>query len=383
MGLSGISAAVLLLTWAAGAAEDGVRNAPDQQDLFVSGEGGYAVYRIPAVIATEEGTILAFCEGRRHSASDSGDIDIVLRRSTDGGETWGPMIRVVDDGEDTCGNPAPVVDRATGTVRLVFTKNKGDGPERQILRGEAPPRSVWVTSSRDDGLTWSEPREISADVRQPDWRWYATGPGHGIRLSDGRLVVPCNHSLNEETATWRSHVIVSDDGGETWTLGGIQPSGNTNESTVAELADGTLYQNMRSYAGDNRRRVAYSRDRGETWSEAQADPALIEPVCQASVLRCPADGPSPDVLLFSNPAALERVRMTVRASYDGGRTWPASKVLHEGPSAYSDLVCLGRGEGRHVGCLYERGEDRYHERITWARFELADLAPDEAPQSSP
>jgi len=340
---------------------------PVETPIFISGEGGYDTYRIPALAVTTKGTLLAFCEGRKHSRSDSGDIDLVLRRSEDGGATWGPAMVVVDEEGDTCGNPAPVVDRDSGRVTLLMTRNRGDVTEGMINRGDAPPRTAWMTSSVDDGATWSEPVDISATVRRPEWRWYATGPCHGIQLRDGRLVVPCDHSLGPDVAVWHSHTIYSDDGGATWALGGAI-EGKTNECTVLERSDGTLYLNMRSYAGSNRRYVAVSADRGMTWSPAKEDAALIEPVCQASCLRLtwPGDEGKSRVL-FSNPADTERKRMTVRVSYDEGDTWPASKVLHEGPSAYSDLAATGEGI---ICCLYERGDEQPYETITFARLSL-------------
>lgn len=344
------------------AASGGVSQTP----VYISGEGGYDTYRIPAVVVTRTDTVLAFCEGRTSGPGDSGNIDIVLRRSYDHGASWGPMDVVVDDGNDTCGNPAPVVDRDTGTVVLVLTKNRGSDSEGKILRGQAPPRTVWVTRSNDDGVSWSEPEEITPSVRRDGWRWYATGPGHGIQLRDGRIVIPCNHSYTDDTATWRSHIIYSDDGGVTWQIGGIH-DGHTNESTVAELADGTLYQNMRHYRKTNRRAYAFSMDRGETWSPVQEDPNLVEPVCQASTLSVPGE---PFAVLFSNPASTSRERLTVKASFDGCQTWPASLMLHEGPSAYSDLVELNDG---HIGCLYERGEEGPYEEIAFARFGMGGL----------
>jgi len=338
-----------------------------QAALFTAREDGYHTYRIPALVVTTQGTILAFCEGRENTASDSGDIDIVLKRSLDHGATWEPMQVVVDDGVDTCGNPAPVVDRTTGVIWLPFTKNKGDGPERMILRGAAPSRTVWVTESADDGVTWSEPIEISQSARKPDWRWYATGPCHAIQLRNGKLVVPCNHSLGPDTSTWHSHVIYSDDAGATWKLGGIH-DGYTNESTVVELADGTLYQNMRSYRGTNRRLYALSADQGLTWSASTEHPTLVEPVCQASCLRLTTEEEgSKNRVLFSNPASTKREKMTVRLSYDECRTWAVAKMLYEGPSAYSDLAIAADGI---ICCLYERGRRNPYETVTFARFTL-------------
>jgi sialidase-1 len=339
-----------------------------QQPIYVSGEGGYDTYRIPALVVSAQGTVLAFCEGRKSGRGDSGNIDLLLRRSHDHGKTWDAVRVIVDDDDNTCGNPAPVVDRDSGAILLVFTKNRGTDTEAQILRAVAPPRTVWVTRSTDNGESWSVPEEISAQARRHDWRWYATGPGHGIQLASGRLVIPCNHSRAPDTATWHSHLIYSDDRGDTWHIGGIH-DGYTNESTVLELNDGRLYQNMRNYRGTNRRAYAFSDDHGLTWSPVQEDAALVEPVCQASSLHIP--GP-PETVLFSNPASTKRERLTVRASFDACATWPASLVLHDGPAAYSDLALLADGR---IGCLYERGSEHPYETITFASFPLTPLLP--------
>jgi sialidase-1 len=354
--------AVVMMT-AAAAGEDAV----GKQVLFRTGEGGYFGYRIPALVVTKSGALLAFCEARKSSLNDTGDIDTVLRRSTDGGRTWSPMQVVADAGPDVCGNPCPVVDRASGTILLPLTQNKGDGPEGPIMRGEAPPRTVWLTRSSDDGLTWLPPVEISAAARRPDWRWYATGPGHGIQLESGRIVIPCNHSTGPERALMFSHIIYSDDAGETWRIGGIEEH-STDESVVVELADGRLYHNMRSSRGTQCRAVATSSDAGLTWSPVKDDPALIEPVCQASAVRySTAASGGRNIVLFSNPASTKRENMTVKLSYDECQTWPVAKTLHPGPAAYSDLAVL---PGNTIACLYEAGEKSPYETITLALFDL-------------
>lgn len=338
-----------------------------QMPLFEAGQGGYHTYRIPALALTANGTVLAFCEGRLEGQADAGNIDILLRRSTDHGRTWDAPRVIVDDGADTCGNPCPILERESGTLLLLFCKNKGAENEDMIFSGEASPRSVWLTKSSDHGATWTQPVEISPQVRKPGWRWYATGPGHGIQLADGTLVAPCNHSDGPDDDWMHSHVILSEDGGASWKIGGIEEK-RTDESTVLELADGSLYHNMRSYRGKNRRAISFSRDKGLTWAPVTEDETLIDPVCQGSVLRLSTESSGgKNRVLFSNPASKKRENLTVRLSEDECKTWPVGKTLWPGPSAYSDLVVLG---DKSIGCLYERGENNYRENLTFARFTL-------------
>jgi sialidase-1 len=345
---------------------------PIRADLFVAGTGDYHTYRIPSIIATPKGTVLAFCEGRKKNAADSGDIDLLVRRSTDGGKTWGPQEVVWDDGANVCGNPTPVVDADSGTIFLLLNWNRGEDTEQEIVTGKSKDtRRVFLSRSTDDGVTWSKPTDLTAAVKRPEWRTYANGPGNGIQLTRGphrgRLVIPANHTGPGATspAMSHSHVFYSDDHGATWHLGGEAEEG-TNESTVAELADGSLLLNMRSYLGKNRRSVATSKDGGETWSAVRSDSALIEPVCQGSLIRFswPVGG-QPSRLLFSNPASKKREKLTVRLSSDEGATWSASRQLVAGPAAYSSLVALPGGD---VGCLYEAGEKSPYEKIVLARF---------------
>jgi sialidase-1 len=337
--------------------------APTETAVFTSGENGYHTYRIPALLVGPKGTLLAFCEARKTGAGDAGKIDLVLRRSSDGGKTWGPMQIVWEDGDNTCGNPCPVVDRSTGTIWLLLTHNLGEDTEAKIQGGTSKgSRTVWVCKSGDDGATWSKPVEITKDVKAPDWAWYATGPGVGVQLRSGRLIVPCDNKV-AKTRVLQSHVIYSDDHGSTWKLGGVVGP-DCNECQAVELADGSLLLNMRSYRGKNRRLVAVSKDGGVTFTKPAEDAALIEPVCQASILRAPG---ATGGILFSNPASVKREKMTVRLSADEGKTWTAARRLHDGPSAYSCLAALPDGS---IGCLYERGVKRGSETITLARFSL-------------
>jgi len=355
--------------------------------VFRAGAEGYHTYRIPSLFATSKGTLLAFCEGRKEASGDSGNIDLLVKRSVDDGKTWSPLDVLWDDGDNTCGNPCPVVDERTGRIWLLLTWNLGSDGGRNLHDGKSDEtRRVFKCHSDDDGATWTEPIEITDEVKPFEWWWYATGPGIGIQLKGephlDRLVVPCDHTV--AGYYYGSHVIYSDDGGASWHASGtVQPA--CNECQVVELADGRLMLNMRTQDTSGKgpraarprngyRSIAYSSDGGETWSDPVFDEHLGDPACQASLIRFSLASESDrDRLLFSNPSPTispargERHRMTVRMSYDEGRTWPVGKLVHEGPAAYSCLARLANGQ---VGLLYEAGERRAYETITFARFGL-------------
>ena len=359
--------------------------APSETDVYVSGTDGYHTYRIPAVIQSRDGTLLAFAEGRRTGRGDAGDIDLLVKRSTDGGKTWGPQILVWDDAENTAGNPCPVVDRQTSAIVLLATHNLGADKETDIIHKRSQStRTVWVLRSEDDGRTWSKPKEITSTTKQSSWGWYATGPGVGIQLQRGphagRLVIPANHSFDDPEGnlrggkfSHRAHALYSDDGGHTWHLGG-STGPRTNESQLVELAQpsGALLINMRSYFNRSQRTHSISTDGGITWTAPVDQPALVEPVCQGSIIRHAfPTRHQPGLILFSNPAhPKNRVNLTVRGSTDDGKTWPIQQVLYSGHSAYSCLVAI---DAATAGCLYERGEKGPYEKLVFTRFSIADL----------
>ncbi len=283
----------------------------------------------------------------------------------DGGKTWGPLQVVWTDGNNTCGNPAPVVDEVTGEILLLSTWNLGSDREPEIIEGKSrDTRRVFLLKSEDEGLSWSGPEEITGQVKAENWTWYATGPVHGIQLKNekfrGRLIIPCDH-IEAKTKKYRSHVIYSDDHGETWKTGGIVPQDQVNECTLAELDDGRLMLNMRNYDREQRnRRISFSSDGGKSWSDIQPDPVLVEPICQASMLMFARES-EPGILLFMNPASSEkRETMSLRASFDQGRTWKTSSVLHPGPSAYGDMVQVNEKE---ILILMEAGIESPYEGI--------------------
>lgn len=342
-----------------------------EQTLFQRGDNGYRNVRIPTICRTKKGTLLAFAEGR--TGGDAGRIHTLMRRSTDGGRTWSKLQVIWKDGENTCGNPAPIVDYKTGTIWLFNTWNLGSDHEGPIMTGRSKfPRKVFLRKSTNDGKTWSKPVEMP-HLRKEPWRWYATGPCNGIQLTrgkhKGRLVMPCNISdkalPKRSPQTYRSHIVYSDDHGKTWKIGGIHEP-LTNESTAAELEDGSVMQNMRSYHGKHNRAVAISKDGGETFGKLYLDDALQSPVCQASLLRFSWKKDGKSRLLFASPTK-GRDHMVIRISYDDGKTWPVSKEIYPGGAAYSNLVKISK---KKVGLFYEK--DRYA-KMVFVTIPIADL----------
>ena len=339
-----------------------------RQDLYISGVDEVNIYRIPTLLVSAKGTLLAFCEARE---GDDGDpTDIVLKRSaTHGpadpprmlngyprtfgyGVTWERMRVVLPGRGDAVMNQTPVVDPATGTIWLCCYEVKGGLSEhlKDVFAGR-----VLLTASDDDGLSWREPRDIT-----PETGRFTPGPGVGIVLKSGRIVIP-GYGPGA-----RSKVIYSDDHCLTWRAG-APVEGATDESQVVELADGTLMLNMRSSRRRGCRYVALSRDGGETWASEADAPALPGPGCQASIVPYPLPGAAGRLLLFTNPASGGRANFTVRASRDEGKSWPISRLLDDGPAAYSGLAVLRDGT---IGVLYETGAVHPYEKITFARFNL-------------
>ncbi|MFI2199942.1 exo-alpha-sialidase [Streptomyces sp. NPDC020192] len=351
---------------------------------YVSGQGGYHTYRIPAVVRTRHGAVLAFAEGRRNGAGDSGAIDVVLRRSGDGGCTWGPLTVVAAGHGDTRGNPAPVVDPRTGAVVLVTCGNSGKATEEQITRGEAD-RRVYVQRSWDEGRHFSPPADITAQVKRPGWHWYATGPGHAPALTrgphQGRLLIPANHSATPPAGSSGpaprcdgGHALYSDDGGHTWHLGFVTAAHDgathVNETTAAQLPDGRLYFNARNQYGTapGHRLDTYSGDGGQSLDRPYAaQPTLNDvPVVQGSVLQLLGKGTP---LLFSAPSVpTARRALALWSSTDAGRTFTRLLTLTNHPSAYSDLVQLGPTT---VGVLYETGAEHSYDTLEFRRLTLA------------
>ncbi len=353
--------------------------------VFENGDDGYQCYRIPAIVKAPNGDLLAFAEARRTDCGDFGDVDMVLKRSTDNGKSWGKLHMAVDFGDNQAGNPAPVYDLTDPTFpkgRLFLFYNTGTAHEADVRKGKAV-REVWYKTSIDDGRSWGDAVNITLQTSRPnaptanpaytfkeDWRSYANTPGHALQIQNGqykgRLFVAANHSAGPPQEAYRdyaAHAFYSDDHGQTFKLTPNLDYAGGNEATAAETSDGSLLFNFRNQSGDAKYRLqGFTKDAGESWDEVKVMKDLPDPVCQGSIISfTPKRGQH--VLLFSNAnSQTKRENLTVRSSTDDGQTWSAGKVIYPGPVAYSDLVVQKNG---NIGVLYEK--DGY-KRITYAQF---------------
>jgi len=349
----------------------------DATPVFVSGQEGHKVYRIPAVVGLPNGNLLAFAEGRVQNSADFGDINLVMKKSIDQGKTWSALQILVDIDKLQAGNPAPVVDLfdpayPNGVIYLFY--NTGNNHENEIRKGHGI-REVWFIRSFDMGITWTNPVNITSQVHRPfhlsynfkeDWRSYANTPGHGFQFTEGkykgRIFIAANHSQGEPQNEFRdyyAHGYYTDDHGKTFHISENIPLKGSNEAIGAALSGDRMLLNIRNQAGDIRNRIiAYSSDGGEKWDTVFFNNDLIDPVCQGSIISI-GEKRGKTVLAFSNPAdALKRDNLMVKISYDEGITWPKSMLVDKSSpgykgdwSAYSDLVLLNKNT---IGILYER-----------------------------
>ncbi|HVX64669.1 MAG TPA: sialidase family protein [Pirellulales bacterium] len=362
-------------------------------DLFKAGDLGYRLYHIPGIVVTAKGTVLAWCEARKHG-SDWDQIDILLRRSVDDGRTWSEPRKIVDvpgpkqknpaalalkstDPKDvTYNNPVLIADR-NGAVHMLFCL--------EYMR-------CFYQRSNDDGQSWSQPVEITNTFEslrdRYDWKVLATGPNHSIQLTTGRLVVPVWLSTGTGGNAHRPSVtatIFSDDGGQSWQAGEIavpctDEMVNPNETVAVQLADGRVMLNVRNESKAHRRIIVTSPDGASGWSRPRFQPELVEPICMGGIVRCQHAGKS--LLLFSHPDNLtradgketpgksrDRKNLAVHVSANDGESWPLSRVVEPGWSAYSDIAVTPRGT---ILCFYGRGEKASFsgDRLTVARFDL-------------
>ncbi len=387
--LATVAWAVLATAPSAGAGVPAQPPTPPEQALstpFEHHAEGYACFRIPALVTTPDGTLLAFAEARVTDCSDVGNIDLVMKRSLDGGRTWSELTVLRGTGNSGgFGNPVPVVDDATGRVSVVFAYNGWAHKDGERARGG---RSLHSVYSDDGGLTWTA-GGVLGPLKPAHWTWVSVGPGHGVQLRRGphagRLIVPGDHDTEDGTSG--AQLYYSDDGGLTWRLGAVWETDeelpHPGELTVVELVSGALYVNARtSHPGPGQHRLqARSEDGGETFTRAGFTPVpdLAAPPVYGSLLRLRAtdEGDPRNRLLLSAPArpvpdvATRRRTMTIRTSYDEGRTWQAtSKTINSARAGYSDLAELPTGE---IGLLYETATNSPHGTIRFTAFTAASL----------
>ena len=353
-----------------------------QTVLFDKGFAGYGCYRIPAIVRTKAGTLLAFAEARRTWCADSQEIDLVVRRSIDNGRSWSDQKTVLSgidgdpDAVSTRGNPTPIVDLETGRIVLLTTMDPGNGTDR--------PRIPYVQFSDNDGVSFTPATNIAAQIGDPTWGWYATGPMHGIQLTRGvhagRLVAGTNYDVDQKVA---GQLVYSDDHGEHWQKGATDLRSNTDiipqEISVVEKVDGGIYAGARNNNGSDgdSRAFAVSNDGGETYVAPYKSVAgLTTPTVQGSLLRLRAvdEGAKYNRILFASPAdPLRRRYMTIRSSFDEGNTWQSvadgTRITSDW-SGYSDMAVLGTGE---IGLLYEAGTVDARDQIRFARFTETDI----------
>lgn len=334
----------------------------DGVTVLKGGEGGYFAYRIPSLITAPNGDLLIFCEARKVDRNDDGDIDLIQSRSTDGGKTWSPHEVVYEEGGSArikYGNPTAVVDGDTGAIWLAVNR------DYLTETGSRAGGALILFRSDESGKSWSKPIDITAGVKKPEWKHYAFGPGIGVQLRHGpvkgRLVIPANYrdSFSKSVPSF-SHVIYSDDHGNSWKLGGVLGQ-FTNECQAAEITENGkpgLMINMRNHWGrggvedkSGKRLVARSFDGGQTWDAEKMDAALTDPPCQASLFRHAfSENGEKSLLCFLNPAGPGRANLTLRLSRDEGRTWEPGRLIGPGSAAYS---CMTRLRGGELGIVYE------------------------------
>jgi len=327
-------------------------------DLFNTGMAeGVSCYRIPAIITAPNGDLVATIDERVPSCGDlkwSKDINIIMRRSSDHGKTWTPIEMVIDFPEGkSASDPSMIVDKITGDIFLFYNYMNLD-TEKDIYY-------LHVMKSSDNGKTWGEPEDITSQIAKPEWHkdFKFITSGRGIQTSTGKLL-HCMVNLDSGM-----HLFGSDDHGKTWFFID-SPISPANESKVVELADGSWMVNARANDKNGMRYVHTSTDEGQTW-ETRGEPQLKDPGCNASIIRYTSvkDGYEKNRLLFANAnSAKGRVNMTVRISYDEGKTWSEGKTVYEGSSAYSSLTVLENGD---IGLFFEKDK---HTKNVFASFSL-------------
>ncbi len=343
--------------------EDLIDEKPEFVSLFNTGmEEGVSCYRIPAIVTAPNGDLLATIDERVPSCNDlrgSDDINIVMRRSSDNGKTWTPIETVIDFPEGkSASDPSMIVDKITGEIFLFYNYMNLDTAKDVYY--------FHVMKSSDNGKTWSKPEDITSQIAKPEWHndFKFITSGRGIQTKTGKLL-HCMVNLDSGM-----HLFGSDDHGKTWYLINT-PITPANESKVVELADGSWMVNARVNNKKGTRYVHISNDEGKTWVTKQ-ETQLEDPACNASIIRYTLKeyGSKKNRLLFSNAKSVKgRVNMTVRISYDEGKTWSKGKTIYTGSSAYSSLTILKNGD---IGLFFEKDDYKKNEFISFSLNWLTD-----------
>ncbi|REG82751.1 sialidase family protein [Algoriphagus antarcticus] len=351
--------------------------------VFEGGKEGHAIYRIPAIISIPNGDLLAFAEGRVNGFDDFGDINLVMKRSSDQGKTWSLLQTIVDFDSLQAGNPAPVIDLhdpefPEGVIYLFY--NSGNNHEYDVRLNKGV-REVWMIRSLDLGKSWEDPVNITTQVHKPnnpkfnpnytnpaDWRHYANTPGHAFQFQKGkfkgRIFVAANHSEgNPQTNSkdYQAHGFFTDDHGKSFQISESIQFPGSNESIAAELPEGRMIMSTRNQRGDIRQRIlAFSEDGGATWSEQYFEESLTDPVCQGSILSFEDENGDTILAHSNNSNPNERNNLTIKWSKDLGKSWIKPTEIDQKKipknttwTAYSDLVYLSKNQ---MGILYERND---------------------------
>ena len=375
--------AVVLVGSICAHADPDLAQKPEKLILWSAGDQGYELFRIPGIVVSKRGTILAYTNARRTIAQgDWGDSDIMLRRSADGGKTYQRSQHIAGDGHGVTDNPVAIAAQTDGKIHFLY--------QHDYAR-------VFYMVSSDEGQTFSPAVDITGaleDLRSDfPWTVVALGPGHAIQMTTGRLLVPVWLAAGKvHPDGTRAHApsaittLYSDDNGKTWHHGDLIARAtpeliNPNENQDIQLSDGSIMANIRTGDSRDRRLVAFSPDGIHAWTRPTYDEHLYDPICDAGIVRYSAKPKDAEnIILFTNPDSEDtpapgggtkglRRNITVRVSTDEGKTWPVKRVLEPGVAGYSDIAV---GRDKTIFDIYETplGTNNKEHSVVITRFKL-------------